>query len=163
MADRMRADTEDRNRSIADRSFELAADPRIPFAAPAARTPVPYLNFALLQNAVARLRNSARLFEEQEQRASAPFPLDTRKQLDQILMQSERALLRPEGLPRRPWYKHEIYAPGYYTGYSPKTIPGVREAIEERRWDDANAQIPIAAQTLEAMAGQIDRATALMH
>jgi N-acetylated-alpha-linked acidic dipeptidase len=124
---------------------------------------VPYLNFALLQNAVARLRNSARLFEEQEQRASAPFPLDTRKQLDQILMQSERALLRPEGLPRRPWYKHEIYAPGYYTGYSPKTIPGVREAIEERRWDDANAQIPIAAQTLEAMAGQIDRATALMH
>jgi N-acetylated-alpha-linked acidic dipeptidase len=74
-------------------------------------------------------------------------------------MQCERALLRPEGLPRRPWYKHQIYAPGY----SPKTIPAVREAIEERRLDDANVQIPIVAQTLEAMARQIESATALMR
>ena len=107
------------------------------------------LNFAPLENAVARLRTSARLFEEQEQKAPKPLALDTRKQLDQILIQCDRALLRPEGLPRRPWYKHEIYAPGYYTGYDAKTIPGVREAIEERRWDDANAQIPIVAETLE--------------
>jgi N-acetylated-alpha-linked acidic dipeptidase len=163
MTEQMRADTEDRNRSIADRSFELAADPRVPFVAPAPKPPVPYLDFAPLQNAVARLRNSARLFEEQESQASMPLPLNTRKQLDQILILCERALLRPEGLPRRPWYKHEIYAPGYYTGYSAKTIPGVREAIEERRWNDANAQIPIVAQTLEAMARQIENATALIH
>jgi N-acetylated-alpha-linked acidic dipeptidase len=163
MTEKMRADTQDRNRSIADRSFELAADPRVPFVAPSARTPVPYLNFAPLENAVARLRTSARLFNQQEQRVAGPLPLSTRKQLDQILMQCDRALLRPEGLPRRPWYKHEIYAPGYYTGYSVKTMPGVREAIEERRWDDANAQIPIVAATLDAMANEIDRATALIR
>ena len=163
MADTMRKDTEDRNRTIADHSFELASDPRVPFVAPVSRSPVPYLNFAPLENALARLRTSARLFEEQQQRAAAPLPLETRKKLDQNFIQCDRALLRPEGLPRRPWYKHEIYAPGYYTGYDAKTIPGVREAIEERRWDDANAQIPIVAQTLDAMAQQIDRATALFH
>lgn len=160
MTDQMRTDTEDRNRAIADRSFELASDPRVPFAVPTPKAPVPYLNFAPLQNAVARLRTSARLFQEQEQRAAAPLPLNTRKQLDQIFIQCDRALLRPEGLPRRPWYKHQIYAPGFYTGYDVKTIPGVREAIEERRWDDANVQIPVAAQALAAMADQIDHATA---
>ncbi len=164
MTDQARADTDDRNRSIADRSFELAADPRVPFVTPAPRTPVPYLNFAPLANAVAHLRAASRSFEEQERRrAASPLPLETRKQLDQILMQCDRALLQPDGLPRRPWYKHEIYAPGYYTGYSAKTIPAVREAIEERRWNDAEAQVPIVAQTLQAMADQIDRATALLR
>ncbi len=163
MTDKMRSDTDDRNRSIADRSFELASDPRVPFVTPAAHAPVPYLNFAPLQNALARLRTSVRLFDERYQTATTSLPLSTRKQLDQILIQCDRALLRPEGLPRRPWYKHQIYAPGYYTGYDVKTIPGVREAIEERRWDDASAQIPIVAQTLEAMAQQIDRATALLR
>ena len=164
MTNQARTDTDDRNRSIADRSFELAADPRVPFVAPAPRTPVPFLNFAPLENAVAHLRAASRSFEEQERRrASAPLPLDTRKQLDEILMQCDRALLQPDGLPRRPWYKHEIYAPGYYTGYSPKTIPAVREAIEERRWDDAEAQIPIVARTLQTMADQVDRATLLLR
>ena len=163
MTDTMRKDTEDRNRSIADRAFELAADPRVPFVAPAPKVPVPYLNFAPLENAIARLRTSARTFEEQQQRAASPLPLNIRKQLDQIFIQCDRALLRPEGLPRRPWYKHQIYAPGFYTGYDVKTMPGVREAIEERRWDDANAQIPIVAQALQAMAEQIDRATALIR
>jgi N-acetylated-alpha-linked acidic dipeptidase len=161
MTDTMRTETEDRNRSLADRSFEIAADPRVPFA-PLPKSPVPFLNFAPLQNALARLRKSANAFEEAEQRAPAPLPLAARKELDQIFMQSDRALLRPEGLPRRPWYRHQIYAPGYYTGYDVKTLPGVREAIEERRWDEATAQIPLVAQTLESMAKQIDRATALI-
>ena len=163
MADTMRSETEDRNRSIAERSFELASDPRDPVAI-APKSPVPYLNFAPLENAIARLRASARTFEEQQQRAATPLSsLDTRRQLDRIFIQCDRALLRPEGLPRRPWYQHQIYAPGFYTGYDAKTIPGVREAIEERRWDDANTQIPIVAATLEAMAHQIDLATALIR
>jgi N-acetylated-alpha-linked acidic dipeptidase len=162
LTDKMRTDTADRNRSLADRSFELASDPRVPFVAPSPKSPVPYLNFAPLQNALAKLRTSARALDEQEQRQTAPLPLDTRKQLDQIIIQCDRSLLRPEGLPRRPWYKHQIYAPGFYTGYGVKTLPGVREAIEERRWDEATAQIPVVSQTLEALAMQIDRATALI-
>ena len=106
-------------------------------------------------------KRSAAAFHGHEQRITATLPLAARQVLDEVLMQCDRALLWPEGLPRRPWYRNQIYAPDFYTGYSPKTIPGVREAIEERRWDDANAQIPLAAQVLEAMPGQIDRASAI--
>jgi N-acetylated-alpha-linked acidic dipeptidase len=123
---------------------------------------VPDLNFAPLDNAITRLRRSTEAFNAQEQHANGSLPLAARKALDEIFMQCDRALLRPEGLPRRPWYRNQIYAPGYYTGYSPKTIPGVREAIEERRWEDAGAQIPIAASVLEAMADQIDRAAGIL-
>jgi N-acetylated-alpha-linked acidic dipeptidase len=162
MTDKMRTDTEDRNKMLADHTLELAADPRTGFVAPAPKSAVPYLNFAALQNSVARLKKSASAFAAQELRTTTVLPLETRKKLDEVLIQSDRALIREEGLPRRPWYKHQIYAPGYYTGYGVKTIPGVREAIEERKWDEANAQIPIAAQTLDAMATQIDKATALL-
>jgi N-acetylated-alpha-linked acidic dipeptidase len=161
MTDKMRADTEDQTRSLADRSFELASDPRVPFVAPAVKEPVPFLNFAPLQNSLARLRASVRVLEEREGRA-AGMPLEARKQFDQILMMFDRSLLRPEGLPRRPWYLHQIYAPGFYTGYGVKTIPGVREAIEERRWDEAGLEIPVVAKTLDAMRVQVEKANALL-
>ena len=162
MTERMRAETEDRNRSLADRSFELAADPRVPFVAPIPRTPVPHLNFAPLENALERLHRSAEALERQRESVPLPLPLAIRQALDQMFMQCDRALLRPEGLPRRPWYRHQIYAPGFYTGYGVKTIPGVREAIEERRWDEARTEIQTVAETLETMASEIDRATALL-
>ena len=75
-------------------------------------------------------------------------------------MQAERVLTRPEGLPRRPWYVHYVYAPGFYTGYGVKTLPAVREAIEQRKWQEANTQITTTAEVLDAFAAQIDRATA---
>ena len=65
---------------------------------------------------------------------------------------------RPSGLPRRPWFKHTIYAPGFYTGYGVKTLPGVREAIEQRNWKEAEDQIGRTARALEAYAAEIDRA-----
>ena len=89
--------------------------------------------------------------------------LDAQKKLDQTLIQTERALLRSEGLPRRPWYKHLIYAPGFYTGYGVKTLPGVREAIEERNWNEAEEQIAIAAKALERCGDEISKATALVR
>jgi N-acetylated-alpha-linked acidic dipeptidase len=82
--------------------------------------------------------------------------------LDLLLYRSERCLTREAGLPRRPWYRHLIYAPGFYTGYGVKTLPGIREAIEERKWDEAAAQIEAAAQALERYAAQLDRATELL-
>src|SRR6185503_7745523 len=98
------------------RSFELASDPHIRYVAPSPKSPVPYVNFAPLQNALGRLKSSAAKYAEAEQHAP-PLSLDKRKALDQILIAADRALLQPEGLPRRPWYRHQIYAPGYYTGY----------------------------------------------
>ncbi len=78
--------------------------------------------------------------------------------LNQMLLQSERRLTDPAGLPRRPWYKHMIYAPGVYTGYSPKTMPGIREAIEQRRWQEADTEIARVAKVLENEAALIDSA-----
>ena len=77
-------------------------------------------------------------------------------------MKSERALTRPEGLPRRSWYVHQIYAPGFYTGYGVKTLPAVREALEQRNWQEATAQIPNVAATIEAFAREVDKATAVL-
>jgi N-acetylated-alpha-linked acidic dipeptidase len=74
---------------------------------------------------------------------------------------TERALTNNSGLPRRPWFKHQIYAPGFYTGYGVKTLPGVREAIEQRDWAEAAQQIEIVSKTIENFASEIDRATKL--
>src|SRR2546428_5217710 len=74
-------------------------------------------------------------------------------------MQSERTLTSAEGLPRRPWFRHQLYAPGFYTGYGVKTMPGVREAIEQKNWKEADDQIGRVAQTLTAEAALLDRAT----
>ena len=121
--------------------MELAADPLKPFVAPKEDDAVPHLELAPLENAVARLQKSAREFD-------AKKPHD-----DRTVMRLEQALTRDEGLPGRPWYRHHVYAPGFYTGYGVKTLPGVREAIEQRKWADANAQIVILAGVLEPVRG----------
>jgi len=82
--------------------------------------------------------------------------------LNQILMKSERAMTRAEGLPRRDWFKHMIYAPGYYTGYGVKTFPGIREGIEERKWDEVSLFIGVVAAALNRVADEVDKATSLL-
>ncbi|HEX2061929.1 MAG TPA: transferrin receptor-like dimerization domain-containing protein [Thermoanaerobaculia bacterium] len=146
LADRMRVETEEANRMIRERTLELAADPTKPFVAPKPEEPVPHLEFAPLQNAVARLKKSARAFDASGARD------------DRMLMSLERALGREEGLPGRPWYRHHVYAPGFYTGYGVKTLPGVREAIELRKWKEANEQIVVLANVLNGYAAMLERA-----
>src|SRR5207237_647935 len=131
LADTSRAETEERNRQVADRTLELAADPTKPFVAPPAQEPVPFLNFAPLQNAIAHLQNSAKAYDANHVSEAQ------RESVNQLLMHVEQLLTRSEGLPRRPWFAHQIYAPGFYTGYGVKTVPGVREAIEQRNWKEA--------------------------
>jgi N-acetylated-alpha-linked acidic dipeptidase len=80
--------------------------------------------------------------------------------VNQLLLQSERRLTLDEGLPRRPWYKHMIYAPGWYTGYSPKTMAGVREGIEEKRYSEAESEMVKVARVLQSEAELIDQAAA---
>ncbi len=79
--------------------------------------------------------------------------------VDHILMHAEQALTTTQGLPRRPWFRHAIYAPGFYTGYGVKTVPGVREAIEQRNWTEVAQQMDIAANAINAYASEVDRAT----
>ena len=158
LADTTRQDIDERNRLLRERAYELAADPTRPFVAPKAEDAAPFLNFAPLQNAVAHLKRSAGEFD----REAAAVPADaTLRQAaaDHALMHIEQALLRPDGLPRRPWFRHQIYAPGFYTGYGVKTVPGVREAIEQKEWSNANRQIVIAAGVIDGYVTEVIRAT----
>jgi N-acetylated-alpha-linked acidic dipeptidase len=152
LADTARSETEERNRLVRDRAYEIAADPTKTFIPPKIEAQVPFLNFAPLENAVARLQRSAKEYEK------AVTSTPSNPALDRALMHIEQALTRPEGLPRRPWFRHQIYAPGFYTGYGVKTMPGVREAIEQKQWHEANQQIEIVARVMEGYAAEVDRA-----
>jgi N-acetylated-alpha-linked acidic dipeptidase len=82
--------------------------------------------------------------------------------LNEILFKVERSLINEKGLPRRSWYKHQIYAPGYYTGYGVKTLPGIREAIEQRNWKEAQENIEIVSKTIETYTQQVQQATSII-
>jgi N-acetylated-alpha-linked acidic dipeptidase len=166
LADTMREGTTETNRLIADRVLVASADPTKTFVPPSPKPEVPYLNFAPLQNVLINLQRSAEAFESARSNYSKTGtfpPAETRSAIDQILVQLERTLTRPEGLPRRPWYQHLLYAPGFYTGYGVKTLPGIREAIEERKWGEANEQIELAAAALQRFSKELDRCNKLLE
>jgi N-acetylated-alpha-linked acidic dipeptidase len=166
LADDLREKTAEKNRRIEDGTFVAFFDPTKTWVVPKPEDPVPYLEFAPLQNAVAALDRSAHAYDKAwAQRIASGKPLtDPAKQkLDELLMKSERALTLPQGLPRRPWYVHDIYAPGFYTGYGVKTLPGVREAIDQKNWAEADEQARVTAGVLQSYAAQIDRATAIVR
>jgi N-acetylated-alpha-linked acidic dipeptidase len=164
LADEMREQTAERNRLLSEGHYVAAADPTRPYIAPSPQEPVPQLDFAPLRGAVEELKRSASAFSRAQEAARASgrqLPADARQSLDRILMGVERALTLSAGLPRRPWYTHQVYAPGSYTGYGVKTLPAVREAIELRNWTEASQQIGVVSGVLKSFAAQIDRATAL--
>jgi N-acetylated-alpha-linked acidic dipeptidase len=160
LTDTMRDDTRTANDIISNGMLLAVQDPTQKYVMPKPKDTVPFLNFAPLQNAVARLNESAKRF----QKASVGKTLSAgdRRQLDLALINSERSMTSGDGLPRRGWFKHEIYAPGFYTGYGVKTLPSVREAIEQRDWKEASEQIMVVAHTIENAANAIDRATDLV-
>lgn len=165
LADDLRDETEEKNRRIREKTLEIVADPTKTYVVPALQEEVPYLNFAPLQNAVTQLQHSSRAHERAMNDFKAvnkPMSKATQESLNSILMKMERSLTRREGLPRRPWFTHQIYAPGFYTGYGVKTLPAVREAIEQRDWKEASEQIEIVAKVITGFAGEIDRATAIV-
>ena len=126
--------------------------------------PVPALDVGPLDDAATRMAVAARRFDRAAARALGQADAASRlAEANAVLLRAERALTRSEGLPRRPWFKHQVYAPGLYTGYGVKTLPAVREAIEERHWKEAAAQVPLVAATLETFAGEIERAAAALE
>jgi len=164
LADDLREKTEEDNRLARDKTLVLAADPREPFVAPKAKEAVPFVNFAPLQNALAKVEQSARAFDKAcAALGDRPPSPEAQRAVNELLMHAEQALTRAQGLPGRPWFRHHVYAPGYYTGYGVKTLPGVREALELRDWKAAEEQAVITARTLEGFAAQIDKATILLE
>jgi N-acetylated-alpha-linked acidic dipeptidase len=137
LLEKQREEIEHHNALVNEGHLKQAADPTWPFVNPETRDKAPHLNFAPLLNALDALESASDSFQEKWKEYFSGTPtIDQEKirRLNKILYQSEQTLIREEGLPRRPWFRHQIYAPGFYTGYGVKTFPGIREAIEERRY-----------------------------
>jgi N-acetylated-alpha-linked acidic dipeptidase len=150
-----RAEIVERNREIDEGAFTAAADPRKQFVPPPKDPVPPHLNFAPLENGIDALTRSAQRYDAARQNASA----SNMQSVNAKLIESERRLTDSSGLPGRPWFRHMIYAPGFYTGYGVKTIPGVREAIEQKRWQEADDQIQRAGAILMREADLLDEAS----
>lgn len=154
LADSRRAANERERSLIADGAYELSADPTKPFVVPDAPDAVPHLNFSPLLNAREALTAAASELAAALNGADAGSP-----ELNRALYRAERMMTREQGLPKRPWFRHQIYAPGFYTGYGVKTLPAVREAIEQSEWDTVDEHITRVAETLNSVAEHL-RATA---
>lgn len=149
--------TEVENQLIKMNGYRLAADPTKTFIVPTAKEEVPFLDFSSLQNALSSLQKSADSLSKISIKAVATNA--DHEALNKALYQAEQELIMKSGLPRRGWYKHTLYAPGFYTGYGVKTMPGIREAIEQRNWKEAQEQISIAAQAVNRLSNYLLAAT----
>ncbi|MBV9316725.1 MAG: folate hydrolase, partial [Gammaproteobacteria bacterium] len=146
-------------------AFGLAADPTRVVRPPEREAPVPEINLAPLDAVVVRLKTSATAYDAAYARVTSgqmQLSAAQRKQLNALLQGMEQRLTDPQGLPGRDWFRHLVYAPGLLTGYAVKTVPGVREAIESARWEEANRYAAITAQVLGAYADGIERATEII-
>jgi N-acetylated-alpha-linked acidic dipeptidase len=161
---KLAADQREKDRTLADLrregDFALAASPRDPIVAPRDQGVTPLIDMLLLENAVDHLKRAASAADSTLGRAS-DLPPATQARINASLARIDQLLLDPTGLPGRPWFKNLVYAPGTLTGYGAKTLPGVREAIEQRRWDDARAYVGRTAKVIEDYANRLDQAAAM--
>jgi N-acetylated-alpha-linked acidic dipeptidase len=148
----------ERNRQIDEGVFGSTADPREKTVAPPKEAVPPFLNFAPLENGLAALERATGLYDQAL--AGAALAGAGLREANARLMAVERALTLDEGLPNRPWYKHQIYAPGFYTGYGVKTLPAVRESIEQKQWQLADEEIVRVGKVLENAGKAIQGAAA---
>jgi N-acetylated-alpha-linked acidic dipeptidase len=165
LLDEKRRHTRELGTLLAQDAFELATDPTRPVSPPAREAAVPQIDFGALDNAVGLLKRSARAYDAAYARLmSGELELNAaqRRELNALLQGMEQRLTDAHGLPGRDWFRHLVYAPGTLTGYGAKTLPGVREAIEGDRWDEANTYVGVTAQALRAYRDGIDQAAALL-
>jgi N-acetylated-alpha-linked acidic dipeptidase len=151
----------ERNQQLEEGVFKATFDPRRPTVAPAREEVPPHLNFAPMQNAADSLARSAehyRVALAHQQATLGESQMESLRALNQQLIESERKLTNEDGLPRRPWYKHLLYAPGVYSGYEVKTVPSVREGIELKRYAEAEQEIVRVGKALEAESALIESA-----
>jgi N-acetylated-alpha-linked acidic dipeptidase len=155
-------DIRERNREIEEGVFKATNDPKRPLIPPAVEVVPPHLNFAPLENATDLLVRSAaeyrKALDQVNANGGAALASASLAEVNKMLMESERKLTNADGLPNRPWFKHQLYAPGYYTGYAAKTVPAVREAIEQKQWKQADEGIVVVSRVLQEEAELISSA-----
>ena len=152
-AETQRKETTRINALIDAGSYTAALDQTKSLRAPQRHDPVPHFNFSPIHNAIAKIERSIAVLDPADL-----INLNARqlKKINRLLYTSERLFLRDQGLPRRSWYRHQLYAPGFYTGYGVKTLPMIREAIEERRFPDVPDAVVAVSGVLNTLADRID-------
>jgi N-acetylated-alpha-linked acidic dipeptidase len=164
---KMQTDIQERNREIEEGLFQATDDPKKPLIVPSVEMAPPYLNFAPLDNASVALGRSAaeyrKAYEKINVNGGSALTASSIVEVNKLLIESERKLTNAEGLPNRPWFKHQIYAPGFYTGYAVKTMPAVREAIELKQWKQADEGVIVVARVLQDEAALISAAAAKLE
>jgi N-acetylated-alpha-linked acidic dipeptidase len=152
----------ERNTQLAEGVFTAISDPRRPTVPPPVETVPPFMNFAPMKNALDLLKkSSARYSKSLAAWQASGSPALSAEQLQIVnsdLIRIPRLFLDEKGLPERPWFKNQVYAPGAYTGYGAKPIAAVREYMDEKKWREADEQIPRVAQVLSNVAAGIDKA-----
>lgn len=162
LSQKMQDDIRERNRELEEGVFKATNDPKRPLVPPPVEAVPPHLNFAPMDNAADALAHSAdeyhKAFEQASANGGAALASASLAEVNKMLIESERKLTNAEGLPNRPWFKHQLYAPGFYTGYGVKTVPAVREAIELKQWKQADEAIIVVAHVLQDEAALISSA-----
>ena len=155
LADTMRAQIKERNTELADGTYKALVNPKKQMSPPSVDVVPPYFNFAPLDQAADDLTAAATAYDK----AFMAHAASGKTAVDPLLVKVEQAMLDPAGLPKRPWFQNMIYAPGFYTGYGVKTLPAIREAIEQKQWSDVDTQIARTAAAVEREASLLKEAT----
>jgi N-acetylated-alpha-linked acidic dipeptidase len=163
LADTKRDAAEAQAKMLATGAYRLADDPTKTSGAPTPLRSVPHFNLVPLESAIDRLKKSSKDYDTALAAKGSTLSDKSKSQLFELARQADQSLAPDVGLPGRSWYKNLIYAPGRFTGYDPKTLPGVREAIEEERWDDVDRYAAFTAAALNAYADKLDQGVRLMN
>jgi N-acetylated-alpha-linked acidic dipeptidase len=152
----------ERNLELQEGAFTAVADPHKTYVPPPSEVVPPYMNFAPMKNSLEALKKSADKYSKalEKFQSAAPDAI-SQPSLDTVnadLLNISRLFLNEKGLPERPWFKNQIYAPGAYTGYGAKPIAAVREYMDQKKWTEADAQIPGVAHVIDNIAGGISKA-----
>ncbi|HWX54420.1 MAG TPA: transferrin receptor-like dimerization domain-containing protein [Verrucomicrobiae bacterium] len=157
-------EAKERNLELDEGVYSAISDPQKPLLAPPRLDTPPFFNFAPLENAAETLSQAAQRYDQALKRLGDNGGITISNAalhaLNEKLYQSERVFLSEKGLPDRPWFKHQIYAPGAYTGYAVKTIPAVREALEQRKWSQAQEGAATVSEILKREATLVNDAAA---
>ena len=152
----------ERNLQLKEGVFAAMADPRKPSVAPPVETVPPYMSFAPMKNAIDSLKKNSerysKILADWQAKGSPSLSAHDLESINADLLKIPRLFLNEKGLPERPWFKNQIYAPGAYTGYGAKPIAAVREYMDAKKWKQADAQIPQVAEVIENVAAGISRA-----
>ncbi len=152
----------ERNVQLQEGVFTATADLRKPSVAPPVETVPPYMNFAPMKNAIDLLKKNSerysRILSDWQAKGSPRLSAQDLESINADLLKISRLFLNEKGLPERPWFKNQIYAPGAYTGYGAKPVAAVREYMDEKKWREAEAQVPQVAQVIENVATGISKA-----